>query len=189
MLSKHGTLLLALFVSISNPATAQDVAGHAKQAVELGWTYFNKGDADTALKRFNQARIIDPRFAPGYFGTAYVYSVQGQLEQAIQYYWKSIELDPSFSPAYSNLGLALIYSGKTAEAFPILKKALDLDPGNGDAHANFAVYYFNAGDYAAAWQHVHAAQDKQAVVSPELIADLKRKLPEPTRQRADTAKP
>lgn len=54
----------------------------------------------------------------------------------------------------------------------MLKKALDLDPGNGDAHANTALYYFTIGDYTSSWRHVHLAQDKQAVVSPELIADL-----------------
>lgn len=71
----------------------------------------------------------------------------------------------------------------------MLKKALDLDPGNGDAHANTALYYSTIGDYTSLWRHVHLAQDKQAVVSPELLADLKRKLPEPTRQRAVTAQP
>lgn len=189
MLSTCRTLLLALVVFASNLATAQDAAHHAKQVVELGWSYFNKGDVDTALKRFNQARIVDPKFAPGYFGTAYVYSVQGKLDLAIPYYRKSIDLDPSFSPAYSNLGLALLYSDNTSEAWPMLKKALELDPKNGDAHANIALYYFTTGDCASSWQHVHLAQDNQAVVSPQLIEDLKRKLPEPPAQKAGIARP
>ena len=156
----------------------------APHAVELGWSYFNKGDADTALKRFNQARLLDPQFAPAYFGTAYVYSVQGKLDQAIQYYRKTIEIDPRFSHAYSNLGLALLYSGKTPDAFPMLMKALELDPKNGDAYGNTSLYYFTVGDFASSWKYVHLAQDNMAEVKPELLADLRRKMPEPPRLRA-----
>lgn len=104
-------------------------------------------------------------------------------------YRKSVDLDPGFSPAWSNLGLALLYSGKTEEALPMLKRALELDPKNGDAHANTALYYFTTGDYRSSWTHVHLAQDNQAVVRPELIADLKQKLPEPQRQKSGTTSP
>lgn len=115
-------LLLTILLWSGGSAMAQDVKHHAKHAVELGWSYFQKGDMDTALKRFNQALILDPDFAPGYFGIAYVYSVQNKLELAIQNYKKSIEKDPTHSDSYSNLGLALLYSDKPIEALPMLKK-------------------------------------------------------------------
>ena len=102
-------LLTLLILSTANLSVAQDVKQHAQGAVELGWRYFNKGDMDTALKRFNQALILNPDFAPAYFGIAYVYSVQNKLDLAVQNYKKSIEKDPTHSDSYSNLGLALLY--------------------------------------------------------------------------------
>jgi Tfp pilus assembly protein PilF len=187
MLSRCRMLLLALVVLTSNSTMAQDGKQHAKRAVELGWTYFNTGDTDTALKRFNQALLIDPKFAPAYFGIAYVYSVQNKLDQAIQNYRKSIDADPTFSHSYSNLGLALVYSGKVSDALPMLIKALELDPKNGDAYVNTSIYYFTVGDFVSSWKYVHMAQDNMAVVRPELLRDLKEKMPEPPRQKAATS--
>ena len=183
MLASVRILLLAIAVLCTHPAAAQDVKNRAKGAVELGWSYFSKGDANTALKRFNQALILDPDFAPAYFGIAYVYSVQNNLDLAIQNYRKSIEKDPTFSHSYSNLGLALLYSGKPKEALPNLKRALDVDPKNTDAHVNIALYYFDTRDYSLSWKHIHLAQDYKGDVNQDLLRDLKAKLPEPPRGR------
>jgi Tfp pilus assembly protein PilF len=181
MFSAMRILLLTILLCIGGPAAAQDVKHHAKHAVELGWSYFQKGDMDTALKRFNQALILDPDFAPGYFGIAYVYSVQNRLDLAIKNYENSIEKDPTHSDSYSNLGLALLYSNKPTEALPMLKKAIEIAPKNGDAQVNIALYYFGVGDYAATWKHIHLAQDNSATVKPEFLRDLKSKMPEPKR--------
>lgn len=179
MFSVLRILLLTILISVGYPAIAQDVKSHAKEAVELGWRYFQNGDMETALKRFKQSLILDPDFAPGYFGIAYVYSVENKFELAIQNYKKSIEKDPSHSDSYSNLGLALLYSNKPDEAFPMLKKAIKISPKNGDAQVNIALFYFGVGDYTNAWRHVHLAQDNNSVVKPEFIRDLKSKMPEP----------
>lgn len=181
MLAPVRILLLSIAMLWMYPTAAQGVKNHAKGAVELGWSYFNKGDTRTALKRFNQALILDPDSASAYFGIAYVYSVENKLDLAIPNYRKSIEKDPTFSHSYSNLGLALLYSGKPNEALPNLKKALDIDPRNGDAQVNIAMFYFNAGDYPSSWRHVHLAQDVKATVNPNFLRDLKTKFPEPPR--------
>jgi hypothetical protein len=57
-------LIVACLMTFGSGAVAQDVKQHARGAVELGWRYFNQGDMETALKRFNQALILDPNFAP-----------------------------------------------------------------------------------------------------------------------------
>jgi Tfp pilus assembly protein PilF len=174
-------LLTACLLFAGGTCQAQDVKQHARGAVELGWRYFNQGDTETALKRFNQALILDPNFAPAYFGIAYVYSVQSKFDLAIQNYRKSIEKDPTFTHSYSNLGLALLSSGRSKEALPMLQKALELDNKNGDAHVNMALYYFEAKEYSAAWKHVHLAQDNRAQVKPAFVRDLRNKMPEPKR--------
>ena len=130
--------ILLLFSGLGN-AEERNIKPFAKDAVEKGWAYFNKGDLETAFKRFHQATIIDPEFAPGYFGKAYVYSVQNKLDLAIENYRKTITLaTPPFSHAYSNMGLALLMKGQKEEGHKMLLKALEIDPNNGDAHVNIA---------------------------------------------------
>ena len=181
--------LLVLVLSLAHPASGQDVKHHAKHAVELGWNYFNRGDMDTALRRFNQALILDPDFAPAYFGIAYVYSIQSKFDLAIENYRKSIEKDPTFSHSYSNMGLAFLASGRPKEALPMLETALRLDPLNGDAQVNIAVYYFEQGEYLAAWKHVHLAQDNKTAIRGEFLRDLTRRMPEPRRPGRDGLDP
>ena len=183
MFSVLRMILIAAVVLCGSSVAAQEIKQHpAKGAVELGWRYIHKGDADTALDRFNQALNADPNFAPAYFGIAYVYSVQNKLDLAIQNYRKSIEKDPKSSYSYSNLGLALFYAGKPKDALPMLKKALDLDPKNGDAHLNMSLYYFSVGDYPMSWKHVHLAQDNKTTVNLNFHSSLKKKMREPQRK-------
>ena len=182
-------VVIALLLWPTGPVLGQDIKPQAGHAVESGWSYLNRGDMDTALRRFRQALVLDPNFAPAYFGIAYMYSVQNKLDLAIENYGKSIEKDPSFSHAYSNLGLALVAQRRFQEALPMLEKALAIDPKNGDAHVNVAVYYFETADYQNAWTHVHLAQNNGAAVRPEFLRDLKLKMPEPRRPGRERSEP
>jgi len=55
---KSVLIYIILYLVATQTVIAQDdMSSHAKQAVELGWQYFNRGDPETALKRFNQAGL------------------------------------------------------------------------------------------------------------------------------------
>lgn len=169
--------IILLFSFLVN-AEERNIKPFAKDAVEKGWAYFNKGDLETAFKRFHQATIIDPEFAPGYFGKAYVYSVQNKLDLAIENYRKTIELAiPPFSPAYSNLGLALLMKGQKEEGHKMLLKALEIDPNNGDAHVNIAQSYCEQKQNKKAWEHIQRAQELKARIAPELLSEMKEECP------------
>jgi Tfp pilus assembly protein PilF len=172
-------ILMLIFPIAPGIAAKPDIKSFAVDAVEKGWAYFNRGDLDTALKRFNQATIIDPNFAPGYFGKAYVYSIQDNIDLAIENYRKTIELaDPPYSHAYGNLGLALLIKGQSVEGHQMLLKALEIDPDNGDAHVNIAQSYCSQKDSKKAWDHIKKAQELNASVNPGLIEEMKSECPE-----------
>lgn len=167
------SLLLICFLAISGHAQANDIKPFAKDAVEKGWTYFNNGDLETAFKRFHQATIIDPEFAPGYFGKAYVYSVQNKLDLAIKNYNKTIELaKPPFSHAYSNLGLAYQKRGEWEKGHKMLLEALKIDPKNGDAHINIALSFCYQNDTKEAWKHIEKAKKLKTRVTQELLDEI-----------------
>ena len=50
----------------SDPLAAPEMKQNAPHAVELGWKYFNEGDLDTAMRRFQMAVRHDKTYAPGY---------------------------------------------------------------------------------------------------------------------------
>jgi Tfp pilus assembly protein PilF len=172
-------ILMLIFPITPGIAAKTGIKSFALDAVEKGWAYFNRGDYETALKRFNQATIIDPEFAPGYFGKAYVYSLQDNLDLAIENYRKTIELaDPPYSHAYGNLGLALLIKGQLVEGHQMLLKALEIDPDNADAHVNIAQSYCAQEDSKKAWDHIKKAQELKASIKPGLIEEMKSECPE-----------
>lgn len=169
--------ILLLFSVLGN-AEERNTKPFAKDAVEKGWGYFNNGDLETALKRFHQATIIDPEFAPGYFGKAYVYSMQDKLDHAIKNYKKTIELaDPPFSHAYGNLGLALLIKGQKEEGHKMLLKALEIDPNNRDALVNIAQSFCDQKENKKAWEHIHKAKKLKANIEPGLLREMKSECP------------
>ncbi len=166
------TMAIAFFIFSS--VNAKDIKPYAKDAVNKGWAYFNKGDLDTAFKRFHQATIIDPNFAPGYFGKAYVYSLQDKLDLAIENYRKTIALaDPPFTHAYGNLGLALLMKGEQVEGHQMLLKALEIDPNNGDALLNIAQSYCERGESKKAWEHLKKVKNQNIEIPPEMLNEMR----------------
>lgn len=90
------SLALSMFCAEEDPLGGPEMKKLAKGAVELGWKYFDKGDYQTALRRFEMATRHDKTFAPAYYGMAYVYSVQGKLDDAIKYYRESLKHDQTY---------------------------------------------------------------------------------------------
>lgn len=149
-----GALLAILgFCSVAAADTQPDplatpaMRKEAPHAVELGWQYFNRGDYETALRRFEIAVRMDSTLATGYYGIAYVYSVEGKLDQAITYYRATLRHDQTYPYTFANLGFALLQKSQDREALSMLDKALRLKPDCGEAHYSYAQYYASRGEW------------------------------------------
>lgn len=154
-------LILCLTFSVlhaeDDPLAAPEMKKFAKDAVLLGWKYFDKGDSETALKRFEMAIRHDKNFAPGYYGMAYVYSVQGKLDDAIKYYRETLKYDQTYPYTFANLGFALLQKEQFDEALKMLDKALKLDPKCSEAHFSYAQYYASKNDWKKAEESANKA--------------------------------
>ncbi len=151
----------------------------ARYAVEKGWQYFDRGELDTALRRFQQATIIDPTLAAGYFGKAFVYSRRQNWELAEINYLKTLELAPNFTNAYGNLAVVYWTQGKVAQAAPYIRRALELAPKDPMVQENAAYYFFYAANYDASWRHLKLAQALGAKLDPNFVRDLTARQPQP----------
>jgi Tfp pilus assembly protein PilF len=164
-------VVLSLVSSIrgeAGPLSGDDMKHFAPDAVQLGWKYFQKGDYETALRRFQMAIRHDADFAPAYFGAAYVCSVEGKLDDAIKYYRETLKRDTLYIYTYANLGYALLQKEQFPEALQMLDKALEIDPKCGEAHLSYANYYVSKQDWKNAEQSVNRAIKYGQKIHPEL---------------------
>jgi len=159
---------LSAFSSQADPPAGLDLKHFAPDAVELGWKYFEQGDHEMALRRFQMAIRHDPDFAPAYFGAAYVYTAEGKLDDAIKCYRETLRKDTLYMLSYANLGYVLLQQGKLPEAAQMLDKALEIDPKCSEAHLCYAKYYAYKQDWKDAEQSVNKAIKYGQTLDPEL---------------------
>ncbi len=61
--------------------------------VDQGWRYFYNNDLKTAMKRFNQAWLLNPEFPDAYFGFAALLEMQEGKVEAQRFYKMGLERD------------------------------------------------------------------------------------------------
>lgn len=90
---------------------------------------------------FKQAIAVDPKFAGGYAGAAFIHilSVDSttkplapleQIETALGYARKAVELDPTFGPAWGSLSGAYARKGLFDEAMDAIQNAIKVAPND-----------------------------------------------------------
>lgn len=75
-----------------------------EKTIRLAWQYFyEKNDLPTAMKRFNQAWLIEPNNDEVFYGFAFLLSVRGRTDEAVSFYKKALEINPNHPMALANL--------------------------------------------------------------------------------------
>ncbi len=108
----------------------------AKGIVQNAWVYFNNGQIKDAMKRFNQAWMLDPKNPDAYSGFGSTLGQSGDYDKAITMYQKALAIDPA--SGHANYGMAAMYfytkkydlsiqyCDKAVEAaYPVAKALLD----------------------------------------------------------------
>jgi tetratricopeptide (TPR) repeat protein len=174
--------MIVLFGVLCGPpleSRAEDVSFYARQEVEKGWQSFNEGDPAAALRSFQQAIIIDPKYAPAYYAQGHASLAQNRLGAAIANFNKAIELaEPPMVEAYVNLGFALTLSGRDQEGLQVYNQALALDPMNKELHLNLANYYCSQLNGEKAWEHIRFVRKMGVEISAEQQEEMRSLCPE-----------
>jgi len=137
----------------AGPAPGSD----AKAYVEFGASNGQRGDLDGAVKAFQQAISLDPKFAPAYYNLGYAKSLQGKTDEAVQNYDKAIELDPNYRDAYNQRGNLKGRHGDFAGAIPDFQQVVRIAPDYPQAHYNLGHVYYFTGDLADATKELNQA--------------------------------
>ncbi len=131
--------------------------------VNGAWQFFNQGDYDTAMKRFNQAWLLDSNNWDVYKGYISVYAQKKSLKDLHDYTEKLINQNPTnatlhcFSGAINNnQGLETETDSKQYwdMAETEFQKGLKLDNNNPFCQLNYASVLYHNGKYQDAWNHL-----------------------------------
>lgn len=102
-----------------------------------------------ALKLFEKAIELDPRFAGGYAGAAYVHLLMygnpqlagvepaAILDKATQLAERTVKLDPAFGPGWGSLSEAYLRKQRFDEALSAIKTALKASPNDALMRATY----------------------------------------------------
>jgi tetratricopeptide (TPR) repeat protein len=97
-------------------------------AVNLGRSYYGKGDYQNAMKTFRYIISTNPRNATAHLDLGRTYFADERLNAAIEEYKKAIALDAGYAKAYYFLGLAHLKKSDSASAASAFREAVRLAP-------------------------------------------------------------
>lgn len=171
------------------------------KAASLAWcqqadSFLNRRNFDLAMRRYNQAWLLDPSSFWPYWGFARVAIEQDRFAQAIDLLEEALKHcdDKLQKPAllsdtatgyshYARYEPHLDETQRTAafdRANALFLESTTLDPNYGGAWKRWAMSLHRQGRYAEAWEKVHRAQKiPDANVPTDFIEALTKQMPEP----------
>jgi Tfp pilus assembly protein PilF len=145
------------------------------KSVQLGWQYFfSKHDIATAMKRFNQAWLLDPDNGDAFHGFALlVMARDNDAAQADALFQQGLA-KPRQSPGiYLDYGRFLLTVKRPADAIAPLRHAVAVPDMGPDAEALLTLALYESGDVAAACAEKAKVQDGAQPVIRDQARNLK----------------
>lgn len=164
----------------------------AKDAVRVGFKYLERNDWRTAMKRFNQAWLLNGESAEVFWGFGAALTYQGKFADSEKSFLKATALTPNNGRMINDFGFMYQfwatkgtknkverarYLDKSIEMF---ERAGRLEPSYERTYFNWAVSLFFKQDYKGAWEKIKEAEKLGGKsVDQKFIRDLTKKMPEP----------
>jgi protein O-mannosyl-transferase len=119
--------------------------------------YYNRGVVnmyekrnEDAIKDFNRALVLDPKYAEAYNNRGNVFLNENKNAEALADFKKALEFKPDYADAYYNLGLLYMNENRNEEAFKDFNKAIELKPDFAAAYNNRGIVFINENKNAEA---------------------------------------
>ncbi|MEO5737664.1 MAG: hypothetical protein ABIQ82_09420 [Variovorax sp.] len=166
----------------------------ARVWTEQGFMFYQKNNLDMAVRRFNQAWLLDPGNAEPYAGFASVLHDQGKICDAMRMMNEALKRNPpSFQGIYPDAArittLCAVNDKALAptaqeellgKAEALYVKAEQIEPDKRYVYSSWATAYYWRGLYTRAWSMV--ARERAAGGQPAdgFLRQLRAKMPEPS---------
>lgn len=160
--------------------------------VENGFAYYARDDLTNAMRRFNQAWLLDPNNPEVYFGFGVVLHDKGmncaasaQLDKAASFgrYVQGLTPDAArLLVLCANEDKSLTEEARAAmysRSDLLYTEALAKEPNKGYVHASRATAMYWRGNYSEAWAEVALARANGGRLPEKFLTVLSQKMPEP----------
>ena len=144
--------------------------GDKRMQLSLGGYFFDIGDHQSAIERFNKALQIDKDFSQAYMYLAFPYIKQGNYAAAETALKEYIRLRPDRSDPYDTYGYLLCKTGRYDESIAQYQKALELSDQSPWSLAGIGTNYLFKGDYAKAREYYQSYYDKSSLINAKMGA-------------------
>lgn len=116
----------------------------------LGNSYSDIGDTESALLAFERAVIINPTLSESRANLGNIYLKKNMVPKAIREYEAALDINPYDAKTHNNLGNAYMQRESLQFAIYEYMRSIDLDPNFVDAYKNLAMVYTKQKRYGQA---------------------------------------
>ena len=164
--------------------------------INSGFRYYNNNQLDLAMRRFNQAWLLNPKNSEVFMGFSAVLHDQKKYCQAMDMAEHALTLKPpSYQGIFPDAGLIIVLCvvnqqnetitpEKKAQLLErsesLFQKAEEVELNKAYVFNNWAKAYYLRADYPKAWEAVAKARKLGSKISEKFLADLRNKMPEPS---------
>jgi tetratricopeptide (TPR) repeat protein len=170
----------------------EEYHGNRKKASEdmalRGWQYLSQGDYESAMRRFNQAWLLDSKDGIALWGMAACQASLGKSEDSLKLFAEAeksvggqINFAVDYAKAIGKIGVTTNNKALIDDALKrygvIFKKA----PENTLNLQNWAITLTSIGNYSEAWSRVKLAEatPDKSILDPRFLAELETHMPRP----------
>lgn len=160
---------------------SDDIAGR-------GWQLLRQGNRSEAMRRFNQAWLIDHSCGVALWGMAAVQSLSGKHDQSLKLFAEAerfvggdIDFAADYAKAVGFAGALAKNEALLNDAFLRFSSVYEAAPQHTQNLQNWAIVLYYLGNYAEAWAKVKLAEvtPRHAELDPKFLAALRNKMPRP----------
>jgi tetratricopeptide (TPR) repeat protein len=126
--------------------------GDGKALFNLGFTYENLGNIDSALYYYQQCIRFNPQIINPRSRMANLMFMQGKIDEALEYNRQIMYIDPNEALPYLNFGNYYMLMGDTLKAITNFEEAA-LRNAQPEVYAFLAQYYTDRGNMAKAREY------------------------------------
>jgi Tfp pilus assembly protein PilF len=148
-------------------------AAVAKDVIRSAWEAYGKADYKSAIRRFNQAWLLDPANGDAYHGFALISTVRDKDADTAEKFFKTALSKPGVNAnAYVDYGRFLWVVDRLDESLVQLQQALKLSPTVRNARSNIAMVYYKKSDFGKACEWARGARDNKDDQSTEFLEEM-----------------
>lgn len=171
----------ARFVASVDDQFKGDRRKAAAAAAGRGWQYLRQGNAPDAMRRFNQAWLLDSTNGAALWGMAAIQAGSGKIDESLELFAEAeryVGNDMDFSVDHAKaLGVAGAQASNDAllkDAFARFERLHARAPQHTLNLQNWAITLFYVGNYTDAWNKVKLAEatPRSSDLDPRFLAAL-----------------